>query len=332
MIVLIDAPLSEDQASQIQRLSSNINLVRVSPFGQPLPTDVLKEAEVIYTTAANFDLADAPKLRWVQTNTAATNPQEGSMVLRSTVPVANVVGAYTPAVAECAIGMLLAVIRRITLGVQSQLNHHWPEDYAPWVGDDLYGMTMGIVGYGSIGRHIARIADAMGMKIFACKRTPDSRRNDSYLLPGTGDPEGKIPIAWFGEKQVAEMFQQVDVAMIVLPHVPTTEKIIGMKELAALPKRAYLVSIGRGAVIDESALINSLQCGSIAGAALDVFVEEPLPPSSPLWDMANVLIMPHIGSWTKLQGHRAAELLIENLKRDLKGEPLLNLISKKLLY
>src|ERR1051326_3477226 len=125
MVILIDAPLSDEQAAQIQKLSTKIKFVRVSPFGQSLPKDKLKDAEVIYTTSANFDPADAPRLRWVQTNTAATNPQAKSTVMRSTIPVCNVAGAYTAAVAECAIGMLLTVTRKITLGVEFQMRSEW---------------------------------------------------------------------------------------------------------------------------------------------------------------------------------------------------------------
>ena len=332
MLILIDAPLSDEQAGQIQKLSPRIKLVRVSPFGKPLPKDALKDAEVIYTGAADFDPADAPLLRWVQTNTAATNPQAGHAIMRSNIPIANVSGAYTVAVAECAMGMLLALTRRITLGCRFQAEHKWPDNTAPFAGDDLYDTTMGIVGYGSIGRQIARMADAMGMTILACKRNPDVRGDDAYLLPRTGDPEGNIPKAWFGQNQIAEMFRQTDVAVITLPHVPTTERMIGKNELAALPKHAYVVNVGRGAVMDEIALIEALKSREIAGAALDVFVEEPLPPGSPLWDMQNVLVMPHIASWTKMQAHRAAGVLIENLKHDLSGKPLVNLIDKKLMY
>jgi phosphoglycerate dehydrogenase-like enzyme len=191
---------------------------------------------------------------------------------------------------------------------------------------------MGIVGYGSIGRQIARLASAMGMTILACKRRPEKKSDDSYLLPGTGDPEGKLPKAWFGEKQITEMFRQSDFAMITLPHVETTERLIGKEQLAALPRHAYLANVGRGAVIDEPALVDALSSGAIAGAALDVFAEEPLPSNSPLWTMPHVLIMPHIASWTTMQATRAAGVLIDNIKRDLANRPLVNLIDKKLMY
>jgi len=330
--IIINAPLPSEQEKKLRALAPGMRLTMVPHGGTAIPKEALKDAVIIYTDMANFDPADAPRLKFVQTNSAATNPFRKSKVATDSTPVANVTGAYTAAVAECAMALLLALTRRITLGCRFQAESRWPEDYDPWAGDDLYGRTMGIVGYGSIGRHIARLAQAFGMNVLACKRRPAQRKDDSYLLPGTGDPDGKIPKAWFGQDQIAAMFRQSDVAMIALPDVPTTQRLIGKGELAALPKHSYFVNIGRGAVVDEPALIECLQKGAIAGAGLDVFVEEPLPASSPLWKMSNVLIMPHVASWTNMQAVRAAEVLIENVRRHLNGEPLVNLIDKKLMY
>lgn len=332
MTIIIDAPLPDAQREKIQRLVPGLKLVTMPTFGAPLPKEALREAEVIYTSSANFDPADAPKLRWVQTDTAATNPIRGSAIAGDQTPVANVSGAYSASVAEFALGMLLALTRKITLGCRMQAERHWPEDYAPLQGVDLYGKTMGIVGYGSIGRQIAKLAAALGMNVLACKRRPERRADDSYLLPGTGDPEGLLPQAWFGHDQIAAMFAQSDIAMITLPDVPSTRGLIGRRELAALSRDAWLVNVGRGAVIDEPGLIECLQTGALAGAALDVFVEEPLSHTSPFWAMPNVLVMPHIASWTKPQPIYATGVLIENLRRDLRGEPLVNLIDKTLMY
>jgi phosphoglycerate dehydrogenase-like enzyme len=188
------------------------------------------------------------------------------------------------------------------------------------------------VGYGSIGRQIGRLAQALGMNVLACKRRPDRHRDDSYLLPGTGDPEGQVPRAWFGHDRLPEMLAQCDVVVLAMPGIPTTTRLIGSAELAALPQHAWLVNVGRGSVLDEIALADALRACRLAGAALDVFTQEPLPPESPLWALDNVLVMPHIASWTTLQAHRAAGVLQENLRRDLAGEPILNVIDKDLLY
>lgn len=331
MHVLYDAPLPEESLAEIRRLVPG---VRLTPTPLKTPRELLADADVLYTQVADFDPADAPKLRWIQTNSAATQGVWGKPVLKADIPVCNASGAYSAAVAECAFGMLLALTRKIVRGVQFQQQSRWPpdEEYEPWAGVDLYGTTLGIVGYGSIGRQVARLAQAMNMEVLACKRRPGEHRDDTYLLPNSGDPEGFIPSAWYGIDRVREMFARCDYVVVTLPEVPTTVKLLCGSELGALPRHAWLVNVGRGKVIDEPALIRLLQAGGIAGAALDVLAQEPLPSDSPLWQMPNVLIMPHIASWTVLQAQRAAGVLIENLRRDQSGQPLVNQIDKELLY
>lgn len=329
MKLLYNAPLPKESQAELRRVSPGIEIVRVP---SPIPREFLADTDVIYSEAADFDPVAAPKLKWVQTNTAATKPLWGKPVMGTDIPVCNCTGAYSVAVAECAFAMLLALTRKITQGCAAQREHFWPSDYDPWAGVDLFGMTMGIVGYGSIGRQIGRLAQSFGMTVLACKRRPESRHDDSYLIPGTGDPDGKIPAEWFGTNQMADVFTKSDVVVITLPEIPTTVRLIGEKELSVLRPHSWLVNVGRGGVIDEPALIKILQAGKIAGAALDVVAEEPLPATSPLWDMPNVLIMPHIASWTVMQARRASDALIENVRRQQRGEPLLNVIDKELLY
>jgi len=332
MFVVVDAPLSDDALRESRALFPSVTFTAAPRDGNPIPRDLLAQAEVIYTESANFDPAHAPRLRWVQTTSASTQAVWGKPIMQTAIPVANVSGAYSVAVAECALAMLLALTRRITRGVRWQLERRWAEDYLPWAGVDLYGLTMGIVGYGSIGRQIGRLALGLGMTVLACKRRPDSHEDDSYLLPGTGDPHGKIPRAWFGLDHLHEMLRQCDVVVLALPGIPTTTRLFGAAEIAAMRQAAWLVNVGRGSVVDENALVEALRAGRLAGTALDVFTQEPLPPESPFWTLENVLVMPHIASWTKLQAHRAAGVLQENLRRDLAGEPILNVIDKDLLY
>jgi phosphoglycerate dehydrogenase-like enzyme len=332
MVILLNAPVPPEQRKRVSSLSPTIKLLDVAAGAGPLPSEALEHAQVIYTTKADFDPTAAPCLRWVQLNTAGAEQIADKPIVRSEAPIANARGAYTGAVAELAMGMLITLTRRVNLACIFQRERHWPEDYIPFRGDDLYGRTLGIVGYGSIGRQIARLGQAMGMTILACKRRPEEKRYIGFGFAGTGDAEGTIPKAWYGGNQIQEMFRDSDVAVVALPQTPHTAGIIGSLELAALPPHAYLVNVGRGTSIDEAALIDCLRNGQLAGAALDVFASEPLTPENPIWDLPNVLITPHIASWTKLQAHRAAEVLIENVSRALRGEPLLNLIDKKLMY
>lgn len=331
MLVLHDISLTGESIAEMSRVVPDLKLVKTT--SKP-SREVLADADVYYTERADFDPADAPRLRWVQTDSASTASVWGRPVMQSPVPVCNAGGAYSVAVAECAFSMLLALTRRIPRGIAAQQEHRWPppEEYAPWCGVDLFGSTIGIVGYGSIGRHIARIAQGFGMNILACKRRPEQHHDDKYLIPGTGDPEGRIPSAWYGIDRLREMLAKSDVVAVTLPGIPTTNALIGAAELAALPEHAWVVNVGRGAVFDEPALVRALREGKLAGAGLDVFVEEPLPADSPFWDLPNVVVMPHIASYTSKQAQRAADALIENLRRHQAGEALCNVIDKQLLY
>jgi phosphoglycerate dehydrogenase-like enzyme len=186
---------------------------------------------------------------------------------------------------------------------------------------------VGIVGYGSIGREAARLLRAFGMRVLACKRHPAMRRENRFHLAGTGDPEGLIPEAWYGFDEIESMIRQSDVLLVTLPATAATRGLLKRRHLAALPPHALLVNVGRGTVIEEPALAELLREGRIAGAGLDVVAEEPLAAASPLWTLPNVIISPHIGSYTSEQAALASEAFIENMRRDLAGEPLLNIVD-----
>lgn len=334
MLIIHDVPITENHQKRLSMLSPKISLANVTGYPS-ISTDILKDAEVFYTAAANFDPLQAPKLRLVQTSSVAMNLIADKPLLQTSIPVANVRGAYTPAVAECAMGLLLTLIRRIHIGVHYQTKNIWPDDQiidTVFMGEELYGKTIGLVGYGNIGRHIARIANAFGMKILACDRAIETKVCSSYCLADTGDPEGILPKAWFDTLHVKDMLRQCDVVMLTLPGVPSTRNFIASEELAAIPAHAYLINVGRGSVINEPALTDAIKAGQLAGVGLDVFNEEPLPSSSPLWNFENVVIMPHIASWTDQQVAHANDILVENTRRLLSNLPLINLIDKKLLF
>ena len=322
-MVVIDVDLSPAVRVRIQSLSASLRLL------DGISEATISQADVIYTGRADFNPSQAPNLRWIQTNSAAVESLPSRPVAASGIPVANVRGAYTVAVAEMAVQMMLALVRRFGDIHSLQLDRRWPTEYAPLAAERCHGKRLGIVGYGSIGRQVGRIAKAMGMPVLACKRRPEIRQEQQrgFRFPDTGDPDGEIPEAWFGPDEIAEMFKTTDIAVMTLPATTETRSIVGRRELEALPASAYLVNIGRGAVLDEQALIECLQSGGIAGAALDVFAEEPLDSQSPLWTMENVLVAPHLGSYTNDQRDMAAEVLIENLSRYLNNRPLLDLVD-----
>jgi phosphoglycerate dehydrogenase-like enzyme len=193
--------------------------------------------------------------------------------------------------------------------------------------EELRGKTLGVIGYGSIGRETARLADALGMQVLALKRNPEDRRDQGWFSAGLGDPDGRIPRKFFGPDECQGIMAESDYLTVTLPLTPATRKFVGAKEIAAMRPGAYIVNIGRGEVIDEQAMIEALRGGKIGGAGLDVFEHEPLEASSPLWDMENVILTPHMSGANRGYMEKACELFAENLRRFSAGTPLLNVVD-----
>jgi phosphoglycerate dehydrogenase-like enzyme len=324
--LVIDAPLPPTSRQRLLDLSPRVRVLE-----GPTPAN-LAQADVLYFSGRPVDPAHAPRLRWAQFTSAGIGSLTGTPLARSGLPVACASGAYSTTVAEMALALLLSLQRRLPRCGELQRARVWRGDMARIVGDSSRGRTVGIVGYGSIGREVARLTQALGMTVLACKRQPQVRAESHFRLEGTGDPEGRIPAAWYGLDRLADMLARCDAVVVTLPGSPLTAKRIGRAELAALPAHAFLINVGRGSVIDEPALLDALRSGRLAGAGLDVFAEEPLPPESPFWTEPGVILTPHIGSDTLSMAELAAEVLIENVRRDLAGEPLLNVVNFDLGY
>jgi phosphoglycerate dehydrogenase-like enzyme len=196
-------------------------------------------------------------------------------------------------------------------------------------GRRLRGRTALIVGYGSVGREAARLLHAAGMRILAVKADPSARLDPGWREPGTGDPDGTLPQVLAGPGRLHELVAEADFVVVSLPITDRTRGIVDASVLAAMRPDAWIVNVGRGALIDEAALLEVLPLGRIGGAVLDVLVEEPLPAGHPLWSAPNCLVTPHVSGIGGLDAfwHAAAQLLAENLRRDLDGAPHLNVTS-----
>jgi phosphoglycerate dehydrogenase-like enzyme len=228
---------------------------------------------------------------------------------------------------------MLAYAHRLHLIIRAQLRHEWLRS-GQFMGsvDELRGRTLGIVGYGSIGRETARLAAAFGMRVLALKRDPADRRDPGWCPAGLGDPDGSIPEKFYGPNQCEEILRASDYVSVTLPLTEHTRRFIGAREIAAMKQGAYIVNIGRGEVIDEPAMIDALRAGKIGGAGLDVFEKEPLPAESPLWDIENVILTPHMSGANRGYMDKACELFADNLRRFVAGQPLLNLVDRQLGY
>ena len=243
-------------------------------------------------------------------------------------------GIHAPKIAEYTLAMMLAFGMRIPTMLKLQQNADWPDNrFELLMPQLLRNSTLGIVGYGSIGRETARLAQGFGMQVLATKRdVKHPASTNEYRMADTGDPEGTQVNRLYPPEALKSMLAECDFVQVTVPATPANFHLINEEVLAAMKRTAVLINIARGEVIDEAALIRVLQAKQIAGAALDVFEQEPLPPTSPLWKLDNVIISPHVGGNSDQYNELAADVFAQNLERYLTNEELLNRVDRKLGY
>lgn len=222
---------------------------------------------------------------------------------------------------------------------EQQQSQIWKPRVADKPVTDSVRRRVGILGYGAIGRQIARLTQALGMDVYAYtfrpRETPESRRHEGFCVPGTGDQEGAIPKRWFsgpaGPAIDDFLSQDLDMLVVSLPLNPSTRGLIGRREFELLGRRrgkTFVCNIARGPIVDTDALSDALREGLISGAAVDVTDPEPLPVGHPLWTAPNAFITPHISWQSKTVIERVASILLDNLENYHKGEPLLNVVDR----
>jgi phosphoglycerate dehydrogenase-like enzyme len=209
--------------------------------------------------------------------------------------------------------------------VVAQKKSEWPRDrWERFTPQELRASTVGIVGYGSIGRQIARLLREFGATILATKRDVMHPEDPGYTPENQGDVTGELVHRLYPPQALHSMLRECDFVVVTLPLTRETRHMIGATELAALKPTAYLVDISRGGIVDQNALVTALRERKLAGAAIDVFEQEPLPADHPLWKFPNVILTPHIAGITPYYDQRAVKLFAENLTRYLAGLPLYN--------
>jgi len=272
-------------------------------------------------------LERVPRLRWLQV------PSAGVDHLFERAPwerlkVTNGRGVYVVPMAEHVIGAALAAVQRTESRRHLQAEHRWPASIEPYESIGLRSRTMVIVGYGSVGRETARLASAFGVRVVAVKSQVEQRSDrGTFRQPGTGDPEGLIPERFVGPEALEEVARVADFLVVTAPLTSRTRGVISRRVLEALPPHAWLINVARGGLVDEGALIELLRAGRLGGAALDVFVEEPLAADSPLWTLPNSIVTPHVSGDAPDKWDVLTDLICENVRRWLAGEPLLNMVD-----
>jgi phosphoglycerate dehydrogenase-like enzyme len=330
--VLSTVRFTEELLNGLRAVSPRFHIVQDTCRNADEVTAALRRypsTEIVYTFHAPADFRKlVPRLRWVQLHSAGADHLLDHPLMHSDVLITTASGIHATPIAEYVFASILAYRWRIPHMTHCQREGEWPSGrWDLYARPELRGSTLGIIGYGSIGREVGRLGRAFGMRVLALRRS-EGRADEGYTPEDTGDPEGTVPDRMYTPGGLHEMLAQCDYLVIALPMTPATRHFIGEAELQAMKPTAYLVNIARGAIVDERALVQALQEGWIGGAGLDVFEQEPLPSSSPLWDLETVLISPHVAGFSPRYDERAAALFSQNLARYLAGEPLLNLVEK----
>ena len=340
--VLIASPLDDELARRIARedgveLLYDPAVVPASRYMGDIAGDfapdparwaeLLGRAEVLFgiPSSSPQGLVDALRggraLRWVQARNAGAGEQvaralelDRSAVERVMVTTAS--GVHAGPLAEFALMGLLTFAKRLPRMQRDKARRYYPPQEQP--SGELRGQTLLVVGAGAIGTEIARLAKAFGMRVLAVKRD---------VSEAVEHVDELHPI-----ERLHELAGQADALACVLPGTDATRGLIDRGVFAAVRPGAVFVNVGRGTAVDEAALVDALRDGTLAGAALDVFEQEPLPPESPLWELENVIISPHDTARVPGEVARQVELFCDNLRRYLAGEELRNRVDLELLY
>lgn len=310
----------------VRTIEHEIDATGDGPPATPKPVlEGIADAEVYFGFGIARDaFREARRLRWVHSGAAGIGGSLFPEMLESEVLLTNSAGIYAEPMADQALAMMLYFTRGLDGAVAGMRAREWRREAIVGPGGgvtELAGAVVGIVGYGGIGRALGRRARALGMRVWALRRSE----------PAAGErPE---EVEWIsGASGLKELLRESDYVVLTVPETAETTGLIGERELALMPRSAVLINVARGRILDEEALAAALKAGRLRGAGLDVFRQEPLPPDSPLWELDNVLITPHIGGTSQRFWDRQTELMIRNIGNYLTGLPLENLVDKRLGY
>jgi phosphoglycerate dehydrogenase-like enzyme len=268
-------------------------------------------------------VAGAPRLRWIQSISAGVERNLAPAIVERGIVVTNGSGIAASGIAEHVIGVMLAFCRNFHVAARLQAERRWDRP-AVMAGTgtpvrEFAGARVAVLGLGPIGATVAHHSAALGAAVRGMRRHPDAPASPPYeAVVGPDGLDGLL--GW------------ADFVVVAVPHTSETTGLIGARELGLMGPDAYLVNVARGSVVDEAALVDALRQGRIAGAGLDVFAAEPLPPTSPLWALPNVILTPHSAGATPRYFERAMELFADNLERHLAGHPLRNRVDPALGY
>jgi D-2-hydroxyacid dehydrogenase (NADP+) len=314
--IWLSAGLSDEIEKEIKAISPLIEICKTSTEDEK--KKILPEIQACWGSITEPDLKQAKKLKWVHTPSAGVeNYLYPEMMQRHDIEISNAKGCYAPAIAEHTIGMLFALTRGIKEQALNMPQHHW-KGVKKQV--EMRNMTMGIIGFGGIGREIARRAKALDLKILAADIRPLYSETSGNIADELYD------VNFGGFEKVLE---NSNVIVCAVPHTPVSEGMFDEKAFQKMPQGAYFINVSRGKLVKTEDLVKVLANGHIAGAALDVTDPEPLPSDHKLWDLKNVLITAHISGVSQYSRKRSEQVFASNVQRYVKGLPLLNQVDKE---
>ena len=315
LIVLSDPGASH--LSELSRLPAGTQVV--TTLSSERAVAEAPDTDVILNCTGRGELMEAmwpaaKRLRWVHSMAAGVEGQLFRDLVESDIPLTNSRGVYKESLGEFVMAAALFFAKDLRRMMANRAARNWEQFDV----EMLAGRTMGIVGYGEIGGACARRAKAFGMTVYAMRRRP-------------AEPSDIVD-RWYTGSELLDLMQVSDYVVVTAPLTPETRGLIGAEQIAAMKPNAIIMNVGRGPVIDETALARALQARSIRGAALDVFETEPLPPEHPFWALDNVLLSPHCADHVDGWLESAVTFFVSNFERFVAGQPLENVVDKRAGY
>jgi phosphoglycerate dehydrogenase-like enzyme len=333
IVVLNTYPLEERHRRALAAVSDRVRIIhRLIETQDDLDAVEDPDVEAILGDYVPTDRSRIPRLRWLQYSGAGVDPLTDQAPWRQGITVTSASGNNSIPIAEYVLTWLLHLASRTGERLENQRQRRWAETRIGLTGRGLRGRTLAIVGYGSVGRETARLAQAFGMRVLAAKARPEVLADEGFRPAGTGDPEGSIPERIVGFDRLGEVVGEAEYVLVSSPLTAATRVALGAAVLAALRPDAWFVNIGRGGLFDEAALTEALRERRFGGAVLDVTATEPLDPSSELWGLPNVIVTPHVAGLSETTWDTMTELFVENLRRYVAGETMLNVVDPEAGY
>lgn len=329
MRIFIDLPAHAPGLAALEALGVDYDLwPEPEERTRLLPADRLRAADILFCTFPPANFADCERVRWIQIASTGYAQLFPLGLHERGILATNGRGCFDVPIAEWNLAMMVNLARDLRGMIRNQEAAVW--DRSAKFQREVRGMTLGLWGYGGIGRETARLARALGMRVHVLTRTGAiPARENVYCVPGTGDPTGAHPHRVFSASESGEFLRDLDFLVVAVPLTAATEGLIGEAELRALPRTACVLNPARGPIIQQQALLRALDEGWIAAAALDTHYVYPLPPEHPLWRYPNVILTPHV-SGSSLSQHfreRLWDIFLANLARYRSGQPLLNQLT-----